>query len=142
MESSSVVLETFDGPFGTPATDESISNAERLLGHALPSVLKQHYRAYDGFCGPTDTHFLYSLDKLVETTLWLRNEGYFPEFIKRAVALGDYGVGPYWLILIDNPDTIVEWDACMEGEEHLVLETSLTETWLARKIWYDDDVGT
>ena len=142
MEETAEVRKHFEGPFGPPVTREQMGAAELSLGHRLPATLKQHYAEYDGFKGPTDTSFLYSLEDLVKTTLWLRGEGYFPDFIQRSVALGDDGTGAYWLIDIEQPDKVIDWDAEMEGEEHVVLGGNLAEEWIARKTMYDDAAGT
>jgi len=138
MERPEQIRELFEGSFAPPPSTVELSEAEKKLGHELPPILKQHYGFYDGFHGPTGAWFFYSLSKLVETTIFLRSESYFPEFLKRAVALGDYGVGPYWLIELERPEIIIEWDAEMEGEERILLEESLTDIWLGRKTWYED----
>lgn len=142
MEETAEVRRQFEGPFGPPATQQQIEAAERSLGHGLPMNLKAHYAEYNGFKGPTNTDFLYTLDDLVRTTLWLRGEGYFPDFIQRSVALGDDGTGAFWLICIDQPDKVIDWDAEMEGEGHVVLDGGLAEEWIARKATYDDAAGT
>ena len=138
MERPEQICESFEGPFAPPPSKEQFSEAERILGHELPQILKQHYGYYDGFHGPTGAWFFYSLSKLIEMTIFLRGESYFPKFLQRAVALGDYGVGPCWLIELERPEVIVEWDAEMEGEERVPLEGALTDIWLGRKKWYED----
>jgi hypothetical protein len=95
------------GVFGAPCTEVEIATAERALGHKLPPILQELYRAFDGFVGPTGTQFLYPLLKsphkmktsLVEYTKFLRTEfrgskGYIPELLQRSVAVGDTGIGP------------------------------------------------
>ncbi len=138
MKEIAEVRKHFDGPFAPPATPRQMEAAEHSLGHGLPMSLKQHYAEYDGFEGPTGARFLYSLEDLVKTTLWLRGEGYFPDFIQHSVAIGDDGTGAYWLIDIDRPGRIIDWSAEMEGEEHVVLGGNLAEEWIARKAWYDN----
>jgi len=138
MEEPTKIREHFEGPFGPPVALPQIAEAERRLGHELPDILKIHYAQYDGFKGPTNAPFFHSLRELVETTLWLRGEGYFPEFIQRSVAVGEDGVGAYWLIHLDRPDAIIDWDAEMEGEERIILDGNLTEAWLAGKRKYDE----
>ena len=142
MKISADVRNHFDGPFGPPITQQQIDSAEQSLGHELPAPLKQHYAQYDGFKGPTETNFLYPLEELVRTTLWLRGEGYFPDFLQHSVALGEDGTGAYWVIDIKRPDKVIEWDAEMEGEEHVVLDRSLAEEWIARLIRYENAAGT
>ncbi|WP_333677759.1 SMI1/KNR4 family protein [Dyella sp.] len=122
--------------FGEPATPEMLDRAEAKLGHALPPVLLSHFLAFNGFKGPTAADFFYSVDQLVEMTLFFRSEDYFPGFLDTAVAFGDDGTGPCWLIRIDQPDTIIEWDAEW-GEHYDVLPGSIADVWLARKAAYD-----
>jgi len=138
MERPEQICESFEGPFLPPPSKEQLSETERKLGHELPQILTQHYGFYNGFHGPTGAWFFYSLSKLVETTTFLRGEGYFPKFLQRAVALGDYGVGLYWLIELERPEVIVEWDPQMGGEERVLLEGALTDIWLGRKKWYEN----
>jgi hypothetical protein len=65
----------------------------------------------NGFLGPTDAQFLYRLlDEagnpsqafLVGHTLFLRSEEYFPAFLSIAIAVGDDGTGPTWLVFLDQ----------------------------------------
>ena len=137
MERPNDIRQRFEGPFGPPCTPAQVLQAESALGHPLPAILKTHYAHFNGFQGPTDTRFLYPLQTLVDTTLWLRREGVFPAFIQSAVAVGDYGVGSYWLILGDEPDTVVEWAATMEDDVYIVLQGALTDVWLAQQEWFD-----
>jgi len=104
----------------------------------LPAALKAHYLAYDGFTGPAGERFFNSLAQMLATTLWLRGEQGFPEFLQQAVAVGELDDGPFWLILTGDPDRVVEWDAEMADEDRVSLESSLAETWLERKRRYDE----
>jgi hypothetical protein len=121
--------------FGAPCTDLEISSAELALGHNLPPILQDLYRAFDGFFGPTDAQFLYPLLKttkpgktsLVEYTRFLRSED-FPQFLQRAVAIGDTGTGPSWIIEIDRPERILWWDAEW-GDEYEVVPGTLIDAW-------------
>ena len=141
MEDVDAIRQHFEGPFGVPATAEQLKDAEARLGHELPPLLKLHYAAYDGFKGPTTTDFFYSLEQLATTTLWLRREGYFPKFIQHSVALGDDGVGNYWLIDIEQPDVVIDWNAEMEREDRVLLAASLSQAWIERSRDYVDTDG-
>jgi hypothetical protein len=137
MDNPSTVREAFqDYVFGQPASFESLASAEAKLGHKLPPVLREYLLAFNGFKGPTDADFFYTVDHLVEMTLFFRSEDYFPEFLHNAVVLGDDGTGPCWLIRLGQPDTIIEWDAEW-GEDSEVLPGSLADVWSARKAVYD-----
>lgn len=137
MDNPSTVRDAFrEYGFGQPASLELLANAEAKLGHRLPPVLRNYFLAFNGFKGPTDSDFFYTVDHLVEMTLFFRSEDYFPKFLHGAVALGDDGTGPCWLIRLDQPDTIIEWDAEW-GDDFEVLQGSLVEIWLARKAVYD-----
>jgi SMI1 / KNR4 family (SUKH-1) len=124
------------GVFGAPCTDLEIAAAERALGHKLPPILKDLYRSFDGFIGPTDAQFLYPLLKptdtmktsLVEHTQFLRSEDYFPQFLQRSVAIGDTGIGPCWIIEIDRAERILWWDAEW-GDEYEVVPGTLIDAW-------------
>lgn len=131
------IRKHFEGfPFGAACTPADIAKAEEQLGHPLPPLLTELYLNFDGFAGPTDAAFFYPLTSLVKYTLFLRTEDYFPRFLQRAVAIGDYGTGPYWVILIDAPDKILEWDAEW-GDDYETLEGTLVDVWKDRKEWYE-----
>jgi hypothetical protein len=137
MDNPSTVRDAFqEYDFGQPASLELLANAEAKLGHRLPPVLRNYFLAFNGFKGPTGSDFFYTIDHLVEMTLFFRSEDYLPKFLHGAVALGDDGTGPCWLIRLDRPDTIIEWDAEW-GDDFEVLQGSLVEIWLARKAVYD-----
>jgi hypothetical protein len=137
-----------EATFGEPCSDEQIAQAETRLGHPLPPVLVELYRAFDGFVGPTNAQFLYPLcnaprdmiASLVEHTLFLRGEDYFPDFLKAAVAVGDMGTGTCWLILLEDPTRVVQWEGSW-GDDYEVLEGGLTDAWLSAKQLYDSASG-
>jgi len=131
--------------FNPACTNEDIGLAENLLGHSLPVPLRDFYLEMNGFVGPTDAQFSYpllqdetnlSLPSLVGFTLFLRSEDYFPDFLKRAVAIGDSGVGTYWLVLLDHPERVALWDATW-GEEFEWLDGGLLDVWSREKSMYD-----
>jgi hypothetical protein len=64
---------------------------------------------------------------LVEYTRFLRSED-FPQFLQRAVAIGDTGTGPSWIIEIDRPERILWWDAEW-GDEYEVVPGTLIDAW-------------
>jgi hypothetical protein len=129
---------------GASCTPEDIAAAERQLGHALPPVVAELYREMDGFLGPTNAQFMYPLlqdrtnasrSSLVGMTLFLRSED-FPGFLGRAVAIGDAGTGPFWLVFLDEPDKVALWDAEW-GDDLEWLEGGLLDVWLKEKALYD-----
>src|SRR3712207_4216953 len=134
------IRELFKGfPFGATCTPADVARAEKLLGHTLPPPLTELYLNFDGFAGPTNAAFFYPLltpspfsnTSLVEYTLFLRGEDYFPPFLRRALAIGDYGVGPCWLISLDNPGSVLEWDG--EWDDYETLEGTLVDVWRGKK---------
>jgi hypothetical protein len=48
---------------------------------------------------------------LVGHTLFLRSEECFPAFLSSAIAVGDDGTGPTWLVFLDQPKRVALWDA-------------------------------
>src|SRR4051794_6336330 len=107
-----------DGVFRAPATPEEIAESERLLGHRLPPQLRDLYLDFNGFQGPTNAPFLFPLlerlsaggQSLVAYTLFFRGEDYFPEWVQRAIALGDNGTGIAWFLLVEEEERLVRWD--------------------------------
>jgi hypothetical protein len=132
-----------ESAFGPACTDLDIALAEKRLGHRLPSLVADMYRSFDGIRGPTNAQFLYPLNKapsetsasLVDHTLFLRGEDYFPSFLKRAVAIGDMGTGPCWLILLDEPTKVALWDGEW-GEDYERLDGSIVDVWRAATLLY------
>jgi hypothetical protein len=138
------VRSTFpEGVFRAPVTLEQIAEAERLLGHQLPTQLRSLYLAFDGFQGPTNAPFLFPLldrpgprgESLVTYTLFFRGEDYFPSWVQRAIALGDSGTGTAWFMLVDEGDRLVRWDA--EWEEYETVEGNLLDAWCKEKALYE-----
>jgi hypothetical protein len=133
-----------EATFGPPCTEAQIALAEKRLGHALPPVLVELYREFDGFLGPTNAQFFYPLcdaptdmsASLVAHTLFLRGEDYFPAFMKSAVAVGDMGTGPCWLIFLAEPARVALWDAEW-GDDHESLEGDIVDVWQAAKLVYE-----
>ena len=132
-----------DAAFNAPATADTIAAAERLLGHPLPVQLRALYLDFDGFLGPTNAPFLLPLlerprpggESLVTYTLFFRGEGYFPDWVHRAVVLGDNGTGMAWFLLLDEDDKLVVWDA--EWEDYEVVDGTLLDEWRREKQAYD-----
>jgi hypothetical protein len=73
---------------------------------------------------------------LVGYTLFLRSEDYFPSFLANAVAVGDDGTGPMWLVFLDQPQRVALWDAEW-GDDVKWLAGSLLDVWLKAKAVYD-----
>jgi hypothetical protein len=132
-----------EATFRAPATSEEVAEAERLLGHLLPPQLRELYLEFNGFQGPTNAPFLFPLlerpgprgKSLVTYTLFFRGEDYFPEWVQRAIALGDNGTGTAWFMLVDEGDRLVRWDA--EWEEYETVEGSLLDAWVREKALYE-----
>lgn len=131
-----------EGVFRAPATSEEIAEAERLLGHHLPRQLRELYLAFNGFLGPSNAPFLFPLlerpgphgESLVTYTLFFRGEGYFPDWVQRAIAVGDNGTGAAWFMLIDKGNHLVQWDA--GWEEYEFIDGSLLDAWIKEKALY------
>src|ERR1700729_3646404 len=85
--------------FGAPCSEADIERAEAALGEPLPDVLRELYRAFDGFLGPTDAVFFWPLFAgrpgaagLVDMNLFLRAEDDFlSDFVSRCIFFGDDG---------------------------------------------------
>src|SRR5262245_60588132 len=114
MSIASKVQQMFVGrQFGQPLSEHEIQLAEQELGHKLPQVLRELYAAFDGFAGPTNAPFFFPLrttssfsqESLVSYTLFLRGEDYFPEALRDAVAVGDFGGGSSWFIKASKPSS-------------------------------------
>jgi hypothetical protein len=98
--------------FDPPATAAMLNAAERSLGVALPDWLREIYLACNGFRGPTDVRYLYTLDGddgAIEFTSFLRTEWSLP-WLDRAIVFSDNGVGGsctvHWAILDGQ---LIEW---------------------------------
>jgi hypothetical protein len=134
-----------DCRIGRPCTGEEIARAEKQLGHPLPPSVRELYEEINGFRGPTDAPFFFPLlddpgnstrQSLVGYTLFLRSEDYFPSFLANAVAVGDDGTGPMWLVFLDQPQRVALWDPEW-GDEVEWLEGGLFDVWLKAKANYD-----
>ena len=146
MSIAADVRKAFSGyRIGAPCKDEELARAEIQLGHPLPSVIRELYREMNGFFGPTDASFLFPLlddvgdpgqQSLVGYTLFLRSEDYFPRFLANAVAVGDDGTGPMWLVFLDQPQRVALWDGEW-GDDVQWLEGSLLDVWLKAKAMYE-----
>jgi hypothetical protein len=141
MDAIQTVRAEFSGfAFGEPATQGDIERAERELGESLPAVLRDFYRAFDGFRGPTEARFLWPLfakSGLVDFNRFLREGNEFPHaFVSSCIFFGDAGIGDMWGIKRDLPGTVIRWDASW-GEEYEVAGNSPLETWLAEKKFYE-----
>ena len=139
------VRQAFSGQvFGQPVSAGEIQLAEEELGHALPQVLRDLYSAFDGFTGPTGAPFFFPLrtassfspESLVSYTLFLRSEDYFPESLRDAVVVGDFGGGSSWFVKASNPEQVLRWDAEW-GDEYEILDGSILDVWLNEKAAYE-----
>lgn len=132
-----------DGFFRRPATAAMIAQVETALGHALPDQLRSLYLEFDGFQGPTGANFLFPVleqetpgsDSLLTYTQFFRGEGYFPEWVQRAIAVGDNGIGTTWFVLMGEGERLVRWDA--EWEEYEEVEGNLLDAWIVERKLYE-----
>jgi hypothetical protein len=144
MTTAQAVRDAFpEGVFGSPASEADIAKAERVLGHALPSELRSLYVEFDGFLGPTNAPFLFPVlarpnsgrESLASYTQFFRAEEGMPEWVQRAVVLGDNGTGTGWFLLLDEGNRLVRWDA--EWEEYEVVDGGLLDEWRREKEFYE-----
>ena len=142
---SDVRMAFADYRIGRPCTGEEIARAQKQLGHPLPPLVRELYEEINGFLGPTDAPFFFPLldepgnsarQSLVGYTLFLRSEDYFPSFLANAVAVGDDGTGPMWLVFLDQPQRVALWDPEW-GDGVEWLEGGLFDVWLKAKATYD-----
>jgi len=132
-----------EGTFGPPVTPEDMVEAERLLGHELPEQLRVLYMVFNGFQGPTNAPFFFPLlkqpggrgESLVSYTRFFRSEGYFPEWVQHAIALGDNGTGVAWFMLVNEGNRLVRWDA--EWDDYQTVDGSLLDAWSTEKKLYE-----
>lgn len=127
--------------FGAPCTDADIRRAETALGEPLPPILRELYLAFDGFLGPTNAGFFWSLferEGLVEMNRFYRDDPLFPQaLVSQCLFFGDNGCGPQWAFKRDLPGKVIRWDAEW-GEDIEVVGESPLDVWRAEKQMYDD----
>jgi hypothetical protein len=132
-----------NGVFRRPATAAVIAQVEQALGHELPHRLRSLYLEFDGFQGPTGANFLFPVleratqgsESLLTYTQFFRGEDYFPEWLQRAIAVGDNGTGTTWFMLLEEGERLVRWDA--EWEEYEEVEGNLLDAWIAERKLYE-----
>lgn len=132
-----------NGVFRGPPTAAMIAQVEKALGHALPDQLRSLYLEFDGFQGPTGANFLFPVleraapgsESLLTYTQFFRGEEYFPEWLQRAVAVGDNGTGTTWFVLLEEGERLVRWDA--EWEEYEEVDGNLLDAWIAERKLYE-----
>lgn len=138
------VRQAFEnGVFRRPAIAAMIAQVEQDLGHALPDQLRSLYLAFDGFQGPTGSNFLFPVlerttpgsESLLTYTQFFRGEDYFPEWLRRAIAVGDNGTGATWFMLLEEGERLVRWDA--EWEEYEEVDGTLLDAWIAERKLYE-----
>jgi hypothetical protein len=126
--------------FGAPCTEADIGRAEAALGEPLPPVLRDLYRAFDGFLGSTDATFFWPLfgpEGLVAMNQFYRGDDLFPqELVAQCLFFGDNGCGPQWGFKRDLPGKVIRWDAAC-GRDFKVVGDSPLEVWRAEKQWFD-----
>lgn len=131
--------------FGAPCSEADLHRAEAALGQPLPGVLRELYREFNGFLGPTDAAFFWPLFAggwgdagLVDINHSLREDPMFPVlFVSRCLFFGDDGGGSYWGFKEDVPGKVIRWDA-ERGEEFEVAGENLLEVWATEKKMYQE----
>ena len=136
-----------DATYGPPCSDDDIRRAAAALGEPLPVVLREFYRAFDGFLGPTKSGFFWklfaspeNLTGLVEMNKFFRDNADDPfprEIVEQCLFFGDDGIGAQWGFKKDQPGKIIKWDASW-GAKVEVVGASPLEAWLAEKAIYDE----
>jgi hypothetical protein len=135
-----------DAVYGPPCSDDDIQRATAALGEALPAVLDEYYRAFNGFRGPTNAGFFWQLfaspknrTGLVEMNRFFRDNADDPfprEIVSQCLFFGDDGIGAQWGFKKDLLGQIIKWDARWGTDVEVVGESPL-EAWLAEKAIYD-----
>src|SRR5262245_26221128 len=97
------VRSTFTGAvFGPPCSEAALARPEATLGEELPPVLRELYRAFNGFLIPHGTALFWPLfapkpgyEGLVETNQRFRQGIPFPpDLVEQCLFFGDPGYGP------------------------------------------------
>lgn len=135
--------EFANGVFRKPVTVAAIAQVEQALGHPLPDQVRSLYLEFDGFQGPTGANFLFPVleratpgsESLLTYTQFFRSEDYFPEWLQRAVAVGENGTGATWFILLEERERVVQWDA--EWEEYEEVKGNLIDAWIEERKLYE-----
>jgi SMI1 / KNR4 family (SUKH-1) len=131
--------------FGPASCEADLRRAEALLGEPLPESLRKLYLSFDGFLGPTDAGFLWSLfeeEGLVAMNQFYRGDELFPQgLVTKCLFFGDNGCGPQWGFKRDLPGKVIRWDASWGTDFEIVADTPL-EAWRAEKRLYDDLAGS
>ena len=128
--------------FGEPCTAAEIRRAQEALGEDLPPVLRELYRAFNGFRGPTNAAFfwpLFAREGLVEMNRFLReNAGDpFPSgVVSDTVFFGDNGIGAQWGLKRSLPGQVIKWDASWGTRVEIAGDSPLA-AWVAEKRFYD-----
>lgn len=132
------------GDFGSPAGIEAIQSAEREIGCAIPSPLRELYLEFDGFYGPTYTHFLYRLgsrdddSSLVGWNVFFRTGPEFPSDLKfRYLFFGSDGCCGHWAVPVPAGSSIVRWYPDM-GDRVEVMAVDLLTFWMQQKRRLDE----
>jgi hypothetical protein len=105
----------------------------------IPPVLRNLYRSFNGFRGPTGAAFFWPLfgDRgLVRWHQFLRSEFTQP-WLSTCLFYGDAGGGSPWGLKADLPGRVILWDAEW-GDDFEVVRTSVLDVWLDEKRKYDE----
>lgn len=125
--------------FGPPCTVSDIERAEAVLREPLPTAIRELYLAFNGFLGPTDARFFWTLfgrNGLVEMNQFIRGEDMLPQaLVGKCPFFGSDGCGTHWGFKQDLPDRIIRWDA--EWEDSEIVGDKPLAVWRAAKQLYD-----
>jgi hypothetical protein len=127
--------------FGPPCSPEQIEEASRKLALRFPDALRSLYLAFDGLRGPTNAAFLWSLAKVVDQNLFVREEEWAPSWLRRVIIFGDDGIGGtigiQWAIDPDHTDQIIEW--CLGSlSDRPIGGSTVFEVWRREQERYDE----
>ncbi|MFJ2701914.1 SMI1/KNR4 family protein [Streptomyces sp. NPDC087428] len=112
---------------GEPAGEADLYRAESILGHPLPSVLRQLLVEFDGVADEYGTDVVWSTQQIADSNLEFRNSGEFAELyapFDRLLFFGDNGGGDQFALQVGAlGDEVLVWDH--ETDERSVVAPSL-----------------
>jgi hypothetical protein len=130
--------------FGPPCSQDDIATAESVLGQRLPKVLRDLYLAFNGFKLPYQESSAYfwplfadgPMYGLVKMNQFFRQGYEFPrKFVLQCLFYGDDGVGGFWGITRNLPNSIIYWNASW-GADFEIAGDDPIEVWIAAARMY------
>jgi hypothetical protein len=113
-------------------TKQQIISVEQKLGKSLPKDVFAKYLEFNGFRGPTECQFLYTIELEKETDLLrvnslIHNEDWFPSELESLLLIGDDGSGSF--IAFDTiKEVAVLWHP-EDGTEIQETRNTISEMW-------------